>query len=259
LSLACLTYNGPARHEEAVRLLAAHPQTAVASTWTLAASGDAAGVERAVAAQPALARAQGGPFSWEPLLYLTYSRVPQADAVGTARVLLRAGADPNAGYLPEGLAPPFTALAGALGGGELGQPAHPRDLLLARVLLEAGADANDGQALYNRGLLGDDIGYLELLLEFGLGRGSGGGPAHQGRGVRADTGRAAGVPAGLRRQRRPALDGTAQGRPGRRPGDGQNTGELGADRSKRDFDYHATPLEWARYAGHAGVAEFLKQ
>jgi hypothetical protein len=40
--------------------------------------------------------------------------------------------------------------------------------------LEAGADANDGKALYNRGVGGDDTGYLELLLEFGLGRGDGG-------------------------------------------------------------------------------------
>jgi ankyrin repeat protein len=174
LRLACLTYGGPPRHEAAARLLAARPQVAVASIWTLAATGDAAGMARAVAARPELARAQGGPFAWEPLLYLVCSRVPQADAVRTARVLLRAGADPDAGYLREGLAPPFTALTGALGGGELGQPAHPRDLELARLLLAAGADANDGQALYNRGLLGDDTGYLELLLEYGLGRGDGG-------------------------------------------------------------------------------------
>ncbi|MFD1546225.1 ankyrin repeat domain-containing protein [Nonomuraea guangzhouensis] len=174
LRLACLTYHAPPNTEAAARLPAAHPRTGDASVWTMAAVGDAAGMARAVAADPASARAHGGPFGWEPLLYLTSSRVTQADAVGTARVLLAAGADPNAGYLPEGMAPPFTALAGALGGGELGQPPHPRDLELARVLLEAGADANDGQALYNRGLLGDDTGYLELLLEFGLGRGDGG-------------------------------------------------------------------------------------
>ncbi|WP_327585133.1 ankyrin repeat domain-containing protein [Nonomuraea sp. NBC_00507] len=377
LRLACLTYNGPARYEAAVRLLAANPQIAVASVWTLAATGDAAGVERAVAAQPTLARAQGGPFGWEPLLYLTYSRVPQADAAGTARVLLQAGADPNAGYLLEGLAPPFTALTGALGGGELGQPAHPQDLQVARVLLEAGADANDGQALYNRGLLGDDTGYLELLLEFGLGHGGGGpwrarlgqvldAPARmlesavvmaalhgQTRRVRcllahgapvnakghpafgshtaleaaqlgghtetAQILAAAGASGALRgldsaeaaimrgdreqlerlvsgdrrlvqrllTQRRDLLIKAATY--GRTPavrlacrlgfdvnaalpwtalhkaalaGDlamAEALVELGADRSKRDSDYHATPLQWAQYAGHAEVAEFLNQ
>ncbi|MFI9845971.1 ankyrin repeat domain-containing protein [Nonomuraea sp. NPDC051941] len=174
LRLSGLAYHGPARAEAAARLLDRRPETAGASVWTMAALGDAAGTARAVASDPASARASGGPFGWEPLLYLTCSRVAQADAVGTARVLLEAGADPNAGYLPEGLGPPFTALTGALGGGELGQPPHPRDLELARVLLEAGADANDGRALYNRGVMGDDTGYLELLLEFGLGGGDGG-------------------------------------------------------------------------------------
>ncbi|MBG0830465.1 ankyrin repeat domain-containing protein [Planomonospora sp. ID67723] len=174
LRLACPAYHGFAGPEDAARLLAAHPRTADASVWTMAAVGDAAGIARAVAVDPASAQAYGGPFGWEPLLYLTCSRVAQADAVETARVLLAAGADPNAGYLPEGQGPPFTALAGALGGGALRQPPHPRDLDLARLLLAAGADANDGTALYNRGLLGDDTGYLELLLESGLGRGDGG-------------------------------------------------------------------------------------
>ena len=84
------------------------------------------------------------------------------------------GADPNAGYLWEGLIPPFTALTGALGGGGT-IPKHPQELALARLLLQAGADANDGQALYNQGW-GESAGeeWLELLFEFGLGTGDGG-------------------------------------------------------------------------------------
>ncbi|MGH2926595.1 MAG: ankyrin repeat domain-containing protein, partial [Solirubrobacteraceae bacterium] len=94
------------------------------------------------------------------------------DWVAVARLLREHGADPNAGYLWEGLVPPFTALTGALGGGGA-MPPHPQELELARVLLEAGADPNDGQALFNRG--GDpDDGWLDLLLEFGLGTGDGG-------------------------------------------------------------------------------------
>ena len=126
---------------------------------------------------PSQASLVGGPHGWEPLLYLTYSRVPLApgrSGVAVARLLLEHGADPNAGYLWEGLIPPFTALTGALGGGGA-LPKHPEELALARLLLQAGADANDGQALYNQGWGPDpDEDWLELLFEFGLGTGDGG-------------------------------------------------------------------------------------
>ena len=69
-----------------------------------------------------------------------------------ARLLLARGADPDVGYLWEGLPCPFTALTGALGGGEGGQPPHRRWHELASLLLDAGADANDAQAIYNLGL-----------------------------------------------------------------------------------------------------------
>ena len=88
-------------------------------------------------------------------------------------MLLDHGADPNAGYLWEGLSPPFTALTGAFGSGEGDPPAHPDELALARLLLEAGADPNDEQTLYNRHWDADDR-WLELLFEFGLGAGDGG-------------------------------------------------------------------------------------
>jgi Ankyrin repeats (3 copies) len=101
-----------------------------------------------------------------------------ADAVRDAvAALLGAGADPDPRYLWHGDEPPFTALTGAFGGGEGDQPPHPQGLALARLLLEAGADPNDSQTLYNRGLGGtfsDDTTHLELLLEYGLGRGEGG-------------------------------------------------------------------------------------
>jgi hypothetical protein len=117
----------------------------------------------------------GGPHGWEPLIYLTYSRVPLGpggSGVAVARLLLEHGADPNAGYLWEGLVPPFTALTGALGGGGT-IPRHPAGLALARLLLQAGADANDGQAHYNGGADGQED-WVSVLLEFGLGTGDGG-------------------------------------------------------------------------------------
>ncbi len=175
LRLACLNYgdDDPSRPRRARALAGEHPWLECASIHTIAATGAVDAARELLERNPEQASLIGGPFQWEPLLYLTYSRVELGaghSAVAVARLLLEHGADPNAGYLWEGLVPPFTALTGALSGGRM---AHPEELALARVLLEAGADANDGQAIYNRG--GDsEEGWLALLLEFGLGRGDGG-------------------------------------------------------------------------------------
>lgn len=178
LRLGCLNYGefDERRLDEARGLLAAHPELASASIYTAGAAGDTDAVAERVAGEPGLADREGGPFGWPPLLYLTYSRLGTGDPVGTARVLLGAGADPNAGYLWEGLVPPFTALTGAFGGGERQDPPHPLWRELATVLLEAGADPNDHQTAYNRGsgdLASDDVEWLELLYRFGLGEGDG--------------------------------------------------------------------------------------
>ena len=121
-------------------------------------------------------RSSSRPGQAVPLYYLAYARHDPAiaeDAVlGVARMLLAAGADPNAGYLWQGLPSPFTVLTGVFGEGELGpvrQPRHPCAQPLARLLLTAGADANDAQALFEPG---ND--HLELLFEFGLGQDTGG-------------------------------------------------------------------------------------
>jgi ankyrin repeat protein len=180
LRLGCLLYGGDdlARHALARTVLTDHPELARASIWTAAAVGDVAATGTFLAADPSLVNQPGGPFGWEPLLYGAYSRidseVPGHNPLAVARLLLDHGADSNAGYLWEGNYP-FTALTGALGGGEDkgNQPPHRHALALARLLLEAGADPNDSQALYNRQFDPDDS-HLRLLIEFGLGTDRGG-------------------------------------------------------------------------------------
>jgi ankyrin repeat protein len=180
LRLACLTYGGDegARLRQARELLAAQPQIASESIHTMAAVGNVAAARALLATDPSQARREGGPHAWEPLLYLAYSRLDSTDerhsTVEVARLLLRHGADSNAGYLWAGLHP-FTALTGAFGGGEdaVNQPPHQHQMRLARLLLEAGADPNDSQALYNRQFNPSDE-HLELLFAFGLGHGDGG-------------------------------------------------------------------------------------
>lgn len=183
LRLACLTYGGdnPARWVRARELLEANPQLATASIHTIAAVGEVAAARELLDRDSAQARVQGGPHRWEPLLYLTYSRLdapgPGRSALEVARLLLAYGGDPNAGYLWEGLSPPFTALTGAFGSGAGDSPPHRDSMALARLLLERGADPNDAQTLYNRAGGADDD-WLELLFEFGLGTGDGG-PWHR--------------------------------------------------------------------------------
>ena len=182
LRLACLNYGADrdTRPAAAVGMLVAHPELADHSTYTMAATGSAGPLAAALSGDPDAVNRPGGPFAWPPLLYLTYARLPDAnrgDAPATMRVLLDAGADPNAGYLWDGLVPSFTALTGVFGRGEQGQPEHPEWRPLAELLLEAGADANDAQTIYNIGLgsiARDDTEMLELLLDHGLGRGDGG-------------------------------------------------------------------------------------
>ncbi|MEV4507437.1 ankyrin repeat domain-containing protein [Dactylosporangium sp. NPDC049525] len=180
LLLGCLTYSNddPARWARARRMLAERPELAGESIFTAAAVGDVAAARRLLDGDPGLADRQGGPHRWEPLLYLAYSRIdstaPGHSTLEVARLLLERGADPEAGFLWDGLTSPFTVLTGAFGGGEGAPPPHQFRLELAELLLSAGADPNDSQTLYNCGLQPDGDEHLRLLLRHGLGRGDGG-------------------------------------------------------------------------------------
>lgn len=178
---ACLDYSNlgetpESRIAAAHSILAADPSVAIGSLAAVATVGDHVAVASHLSSDPLSLNRATGPNGWPPLLYATYSRISAGNeawsAHQTVRLLLDHGADPDAGFLWNGLAPPFTALTGAIGGGEGHQPRPAEGLALARLLLEAGADPNDGQLLYNNGIGGaqhDDPSHLELLSEFGLG------------------------------------------------------------------------------------------
>src|SRR5215472_10775926 len=99
LRLACLVYGGDdvGRHRRARELLAAHPGIARHSIHTMAAVGDVGAARTLLASDPAQARREGGPYAWEPLLYLAYSRLDSGrlrhSTLDVARLLLGRGAD----------------------------------------------------------------------------------------------------------------------------------------------------------------------
>lgn len=183
LRLACLDYGNDdtRRHEAARRMLAEHPELSSATIHTAAAVGDAAAVRGMLDADPSLVEREGGPFRWVPLLYVAYARIdstaPGHSTLEVGRLLLDRGADPNAGYLWDGLPSPFTALTGAFGRGEQNGPPHQYRDELARLLLDRGADPNDSQTMYNLGpgcFPPADGSHLEILFAYGLGHGDGG-------------------------------------------------------------------------------------
>ena len=189
---ACITYfsdDHPSRREKARKLLAEYPEIAGANIYTAAAVGDVAAAIEIWTKTPEHARAKGGPFEWEPLMYVAYSRLDSKasghSTLEVARLLLQHGADPNTGFLWDwgGSFPClFTALTGVLGLGETDvhrtqgpfyEPPHQYCDEVARLLLEAGADPNDDQGLYNRMQYPDDD-HLKLLFAHGLGKDNGG-------------------------------------------------------------------------------------
>ncbi|HVU23922.1 MAG TPA: ankyrin repeat domain-containing protein [Opitutus sp.] len=156
------------RLARAERALALFPDLIAKNFHAALAYGDAAAVERflaadsAGAASPALAIRRGGPLNWEPLLYVAHSRWAAKNSAGlvaTARLLLERGADPNTAYPWQGdPKQPLSALWAAA--------CHSRHLALAQLLLEAGAKPDDGESVYHAAEHGD-VAMLDLLAAHG--------------------------------------------------------------------------------------------
>jgi ankyrin repeat protein len=134
--------------DEAEAILAANPEVAAADIYAVAILGDHVGVERLLAEDRGRATAKGGPYGWDALTYLCFSRFLRLRGsdgfVRAAEALLDAGTDPNTGFYEPDHQPTPTfesALYGAAGVAHHGG--------LTRLLLARGADPN----------LGGEVGY----------------------------------------------------------------------------------------------------
>jgi ankyrin repeat protein len=155
--------------EEAMAILAHHPGAGYASIYAAAAMGNEPAVREFMAGDPSLATATGGPYQWDALSYLCFSRFLRHDVsdpspfVAAARALLDAGANPNTGWYErpdyEGGKPVWeSALYGAAG------VAHHAGL--TQLLLDRGANPNDGETPYHAPESYDNT-VLEILLKSG--------------------------------------------------------------------------------------------
>lgn len=151
--------------DEARRILAANPGLPHASIYAAAVVGDDAQVRRFLSDDVTVATRAGGPYGWDPLTHLCFSRFLRLDRdrapafARTAEALLDAGANPNAGFNEPGNAPTpewEPVLYGAAG------VAH--DAGVARLLIARGADVNDPEVCYHTPETWDN-GALQALID----------------------------------------------------------------------------------------------
>ncbi|HTV76983.1 MAG TPA: ankyrin repeat domain-containing protein [Steroidobacteraceae bacterium] len=170
---ACLRYDGDDqawRYERASRWLGEFPELTRDDFHCALVAADLEAVRGFLREDPTLAVRNGGPRGWPALLYLTYSRLEQSrqHAAAVARLLLEAGASADSRTDNPG---GFTAVTGAVGGGERGPMActpHPCADELVALLLDAGANPNQSQALYNA-MLGEHLDkWLRVFIAHGL-------------------------------------------------------------------------------------------
>jgi len=131
-------------------ILAKNPEVATADIYSAAVLGNDSSVRQFLQSDISQATAKGGPYGWDALTYLCFSKYLRLDKdrsdgfVRAATALLQSGADANTGFysdehLPE---PTFeSVLYGAAG------VAHHDEM--TKLLLDHGADPNDGETEYH--------------------------------------------------------------------------------------------------------------
>ena len=153
--------------ERANAILAEHPEVARSDIHTAAILGDDVAVRRFLDRDATAATAKGGPYGWDALTHLCFSRYVRLDAersegvVRAARALLDAGASANSGFYEMEHQPKpewEPVLYGAAGIAH-----HPE---LTRLLLERGANPTDNEVVYHTPE-GYDNRALQLLVETG--------------------------------------------------------------------------------------------
>jgi|HubBroStandDraft_6_1064221.scaffolds.fasta_scaffold04068_9 ankyrin repeat protein len=136
--------------ERAEAILAAHRDVESSDIHTAAILGDAAAVRRFLALDARKATAKGGPYGWDALTHLCFSRylrLEQARSDGfaaAAKALLDAGASANTGWMETNHEPHPEWESAIYGAAGIAQ--HPE---VTRLLLERGADPNDGETPYH--------------------------------------------------------------------------------------------------------------
>jgi ankyrin repeat protein len=131
-------------------ILLKNPELATANIYTAAVLGNDSAVRQFLQADNSQATSKGGPYGWDALTYLCFSKYLRLDKdrsegfVRAATALLQSGADANTGfYSDEHLPEPIfeSVLYGAAG------VAHHDGM--TKLLLDHGADPNDGETEYH--------------------------------------------------------------------------------------------------------------
>src|SRR5215211_757198 len=131
-------------------IVSKNPGIATANIYTAAILGNDSAVRQFLQVDNSLATAKGGPYDWDALTYLCFSKYLRLDEnrsdgfVRAATALLESGADANTGFYSPGHEPEpvfESVLYGAAG------VAHHNEM--TRLLLAYGADPNDGETEYH--------------------------------------------------------------------------------------------------------------
>jgi ankyrin repeat protein len=172
IEVACVprhTWHQSGTLDHAEMILSRYPEVAKADIHTAAILADEAGVREFLARDTASATTKGGPYEWDALTHLCFSRYLRMDKsrsdafVSTARALLDAGASPNTGWEEMVDYPTPHPIFESVIYGAAGMAQHSE---LTRLLLERGADPNDEETPYHVPESYDNT-VMEIMLKSG--------------------------------------------------------------------------------------------